>query len=62
MEDFVLLSIKTKYTNQIFAGTKIYEYRRKSIGAKNCNKKIFIYSSEEERAIVGYIIVDEILE
>lgn len=62
MEDFVLLSIKTKYTNQIFAGTKVYEYRRKSIGEKNCNKKIFIYSSEEDRAIVGYIIVDKILE
>lgn len=62
MEDFVLISIKTKYTNQIFAGTKIYEYRRKSIGEKNCNKKIFVYSSEEDRAIVGYIIVDKILE
>ena len=62
MEDLVLISIKTKYANQIFAGTKIFEYRRKSIGVKNCNRKIFVYSSEEERAIVGFIIVDKILE
>ena len=62
MEQLMLISIKTKYANQIFNGTKIYEYRRKSIGEKNCNKKIFVYSSEEEKAIVGYIIVDKILE
>ena len=59
--DLLLMSIKTKYANKIFAGTKEYEFRRKSIGEKNCNKKIYIYSSEEEKAIVGYIIVDKIL-
>ena len=62
MEPIMLISIKTKYANQIFNGTKLYEYRRKSIGEKNCNKKIFVYSSKEEKAIVGYIIVDKILE
>ena len=62
MEQLILISIKTKYANQIFNGTKLYEYRRKSIGEKNCNKKIFVYSSEEEKAIVGYIVVDKILE
>lgn len=56
------MSIKTKYANQIFDGTKMYEYRRKSVGNKNCNKKIYIYSSEEEKAIIGYIIVDKIIE
>ena len=58
----MLISIKTKYANKIFEGTKIYEFRRKSIGEKNCNKKIYVYSSEEEKAIVGYIIVEKILE
>ena len=62
MEQLMLISIKTKYANQIFNGTKLYEYRRKSIGERNCNKKIFVYSSEEEKAIIGYIIVDKILE
>lgn len=62
MERVMLISIKTKYANQIFNGTKLYEYRRKSIGERNCNKKIFVYSSGEEKAIVGYIIVDKIFE
>ena len=60
--DILLMSIKTRYANQIFNGTKNYEYRRKSIGDKNCNKKIYIYSSEEDKMIVGYIIVDKILK
>ena len=59
--ELLLMSIKTKYASRIFAGTKEYEFRRKSIGEKNCHKKIYIYSSEEEKAIVGYIIVDKIL-
>ena len=62
MEKLILMSIKTKYANQIFDKTKVYEYRRRSIGEKNLNKKIYIYSSEEEKAIVGYIIVDKIIE
>lgn len=62
MNELMLISIKTKYANQIFEGTKKYEYRRKSIGEKNCNKKIYVYSSEKDKAIIGYIIVDKIIE
>lgn len=62
MNELLLLSIKTKYANQIFNGTKKFEFRRKSIGDKNCNKKIYIYSSEEDKAIIGYINVDKILK
>ena len=58
----LLMSIKTKYADQIFSGTKEYEFRRKSIGEKNCHKKIYIYSSGKEKAIVGYIVVDKILK
>lgn len=61
MEKLILMSIKTKYANQIFNGIKKYEFRRKNIGEKNCNKKIIIYSSEKEKAIIGYIIVEKIL-
>ena len=43
-------------------GTKLYEYRRKSIGTKNIGKKIFIYSSEEAKQIIGYIMIDNIIE
>ncbi len=62
MNDLLLMSIKTKYANQIFNGTKTFEFRRKSIGDKNCNKKIYVYSSEKDKAIIGYMIVDKILE
>lgn len=62
MNEVLLMSIKTKYVKQIFAGIKRFEFRRKSIGDKNCNKKIYIYSSGVDKAIVGYILVDKILK
>jgi len=62
MSNLILMSIKTKYANEIFKGTKKYEYRRSSIGNKNCNKKIVIYSAGTDKAIIGYMIVDKILE
>lgn len=40
----------------------MYEFRKKSIGFKNINKKVFIYSSEKDKKIIGYIIIDKILE
>ena len=57
MNNLVLMSIRTKYVNEIFSGKKVYEYRRKSIGENNLNKTIYIYSSGIDKAIVGYIIV-----
>lgn len=39
MQENLLMSIKTKYTNLIFNGTKIYEFRRKSIKEENFKKK-----------------------
>ena len=62
MDKLLLMSIKTKYVRAIFNGSKIYEFRRKSIGNDDINKKIYIYSSGVDKAIVGYIIVDKILE
>lgn len=62
MNNSLLISIKTKYANQIFLGTKQFEFRRKSIGEHNCNKKIYVYSSSQDKSIIGYIIVDKILK
>ena len=62
MNELLLLSIKTKHANKIFNGTKVYEFRKKSICSKNINKKVFIYSSEKDKKIIGYIIIDKILE
>lgn len=58
----LLMSIKTKYADEIFRGNKRYEFRKRSIGDNNLNKKIYIYSSEKDKAIVGYIVVDKILK
>ena len=62
VEQNLLISIKTQYANQIFNGSKKFEFRRRSIGDKNCNKKIFVYSSGKDKSIIGYIIVDKILK
>lgn len=62
MNNLILMSIKTKYANNIFNGSKKYEYRKSSIKEYNLNKKIIIYSSEQAKAILGYIIIDKILE
>lgn len=59
--ELLLMSIKTKYAKEIFDGTKRYEFRRKSIGDNNCHKRIYIYSSGEEKAIIGYMVVDGII-
>ena len=56
------MSIKTKYANEIFNGTKKYEYRRSSINEKNLNKKIIIYSAGLDKAIIGYMIIDKIIK
>ena len=58
----LLMSIKSIYANQIFNGTKKYEFRRKSLGESNLDKKIYIYSSQKDKAIVGYFFVSRILK
>ena len=62
MNDCLLISIKTEHANKIFSGKKKYEFRTKSIGNKNINKKIFVYSSKDDKKIIGYIKLNRILE
>ena len=62
MNNLILMSIKTKFAREIFNGNKVFEFRKSSIKDKNLNKKIFIYSSGVDKSIIGYIIVDYILE
>lgn len=57
----LLMSIKTKYVNEIFSGIKKYEFRKKSIGEQNLHKKVYIYSSEHDKAIIGYVVFDKII-
>lgn len=58
----VLLSIKPKYVEKILDGEKRYEFRKK--GFKNPEEvdKIYIYSTSPEKKIVGYFVLDEMIE
>ena len=56
----VLLSIKPKYAEHIFVGTKKYEFRRNIF--KNPNiKTIVVYSSSPVQKVVGEFEIDTIL-
>lgn len=61
MNNLILMSIKTKYADEIFNGNKKYEYRKSSIDENNLNKKIFIYSAGISKSIIGYLTIDNIL-
>jgi len=56
----VLLSIRPEYAQQIFAGTKKYEYR-KSIFTKNVDK-VIVYATKPVGMIVGEFVVENVLD
>jgi len=58
----VLLSIKPKYVEKILEGEKKYEFRKSSFKDPEAVNKIYIYSTSPEQKIVGYFILDEIIE
>ena len=60
--EFLLMSIKTIHANKIFSGIKTFEYRTRSINDNNLNKYCLIYSSEGEKAVIGYVVFDYIVE
>lgn len=55
----VLLSIKPKYVNLIMRGVKKYEFRRKIF--RNEIEKVYIYSTFPTRQVIGFFMVEEIL-
>ncbi|MCT4612873.1 MAG: hypothetical protein N4A47_05865 [Clostridia bacterium] len=61
MKKKVLLSIKTKYVNRIIEGSKKYEYRKKFPVLEGIENTIYIYSSKDDKAIVGEMIISEII-
>lgn len=62
MKKIVLLSIQSKYANQIFNGTKVFEFRKKPLKADLLKQDIFIYSAKDDKAIIGSFKVSNILE
>lgn len=57
----VLLSIKPKYADLIFNGTKKFEFRRSIFKQQNI-KTILVYSSSPVQKVIGEFQVEEILK
>ena len=55
----VLMSIKPKFVEKIFAGSKTFELRKKLF--KRTVDTIVIYSSFPKKKVVGEIIIDRII-
>ena len=55
----VLMSIKPKFVEKIFAGSKTFELRKKLF--KRTVDTIVIYSSSPKKKVVGEIIIDKII-
>ena len=57
----VLLSIKPEFAEQIFNGTKRYEYRRTMFKNKNI-KTVVVYSSSPVQKVIGEFEIETILK
>lgn len=60
MQMDAILSIKPIYANQILAGTKKVEFRKRSFKEKV--RRVYIYASVPVKQIVGYFTFEEIDE
>ena len=56
-----IISIMTYYAKQIFDETKLYEFRKSPLKKELLDKKIYVYSAKEDKAIIGYFKVSDIL-
>lgn len=56
----VLLSIQPEFADKIFNHTKKYEYRKVIFSADI--KKVYVYSSSPISKIIGYFIIDDIIQ
>ena len=63
MEKTVLMSIMTKYSNEIFNGTKHWEFRKNVPKISEDDSLIVVvYASREDKAIVGQFTAGRILK
>ena len=56
----VILSIKPQFADKIFSQTKIFEYRKAIFGSDV--KKVYVYATRPISRIIGYFIIDEIIQ
>ena len=57
----ILMSIKPKYSRQIFSGSKKYELRKTPMRF-NPNELVVVYESSPTKAVVGYFIIGKIIK
>lgn len=57
----IIMSIMSYYARQIFDETKEYEFRKSPLRSNDLNEKIYVYSAKEDKALIGYMKVSEIL-
>lgn len=58
----IVVSIMSYYARQIFAETKGYEFRKYPLKDCDLNKKIYVYSEKEDKVLIGYMKVSNILK
>lgn len=56
----VILSLKPKYSEAILVGKKRYEFRRRIFKRKDI-EKVFIYTGDGIRGIVGFFEIEDLL-
>ena len=56
----VILSIKPEFADKIFNQTKYYEYRKVLFGLDV--KKVYVYASRPISKIIGYFIINDIIQ
>jgi predicted transcriptional regulator len=60
MPTSVLLSVKPQFASAIFAGSKLFEFRRALF--KDCNvSRIVVYASSPVQRVIGEFVIAEIL-
>ncbi len=60
--EILVISIQSYYANQIFNGTKGFEFRKSPIRPDCLNKKFYVYSAKDDKAFIGTFRVSEVLQ
>ena len=61
-DKIIVISIMSYYARQIFTETKGYEFRKSPLKDCDLNQKIYVYSAKEDKAIIGYMKVSDIIK
>lgn len=57
-----IISIPGLYADEIFDEIREYDFRKSPLKQELLNKKIYVYSARNEKAIIGYVKVDKVLK